>query len=117
MIKLKNFHHPKAECRFFSARVLIFFVIFLLAMETGLNPVRAHKNSAPTDTGALVADAPNTESMPENVKECFGCFIAGSLATATTAAIGAENLVNLVAGGIVGVVFSSFCVIGQGLYL
>ncbi len=122
MIKLEIFNSPKTVRNFFSTNTLTFFVIFLLVMWLGLNPVQAYESSA------LVSDVPNTESMPENVKEGFGCFIAGSLATAITAAIGAENLVNVVAGGVVapastavlafgvvGVVFSSFCVIGQVL--
>mgnify|MGYP006277858723 CR=1 FL=1 len=68
------------------------------------------------------------EPLPESVSNGLGCLFFGSTATAITAYVGSENIVNLIAGGIVpvtssvalsigviGVVFSSFCTIGQAL--
>ncbi|CAK0747976.1 membrane hypothetical protein [Gammaproteobacteria bacterium] len=80
-----------------------------------------------------LSDSPDSpgagaEVMSPEVKASFGCMLLGTTATVATAMIGAENLVNLVAGGavapsnsavlvigVVGVVFSSFCTIGQVL--
>lgn len=70
--------------------------------------------------------AATSEPLPDDVKNGLGCFLAGTGATATTVAAGSENIINVIAGGVVpvtsgavlvvgvlGVVFASFCTIGQ----
>lgn len=74
--------------------------------------------------------APRSPSplMSEQVMASYGCFFTGAAGTAAAVTFGAENLVNVVAGGIVvpanaavltigvlGVVFASFCSVGQAL--
>jgi hypothetical protein len=66
--------------------------------------------------------------VPAEVKQSVGCVITGTTATAAAILAGGENLVNIIAGGVVapqnsailyiglvGVVFASFCAIGQAL--
>jgi hypothetical protein len=66
--------------------------------------------------------------MPDDVKQSIGCVIAGTAGVAGAVAAGGENLINLIAGGLVapqnravlyiglaGVVFASFCAMGQAL--
>lgn len=66
--------------------------------------------------------------MDDSVKQSAGCLISGVFGTSLALYGGAENLVNVIAGGavassnsivlytgIVGVVFASFCAIGQAL--
>jgi hypothetical protein len=79
--------------------------------------------------GAACAAEPATgEGMPSDVRGSYACALLGGAASATTFALGAENLVNVVAGGIVapanpgilvlgvaGVVFATFCTVGQSL--
>ena len=90
------------------------------------------------DTGPLVltrpygpgADAaPNAPgSTDDSVKQSMGCLIGGTTGTAVALLAGGRNVMNVIAGGglvpanpavlyigIVGVVFASFCAIGQAL--
>jgi hypothetical protein len=73
------------------------------------------------------APAPETELSPE-VQQSLGCAITGTVGTGAAIIAGGENLVNIIAGGVVapankavlyiglvGVVFASFCAIGQAL--
>lgn len=66
--------------------------------------------------------------MPSDVRASYACALVGGGASALTFAMGAENLVNVVAGGVVapaspgililgvtGVVFATFCTVGQAL--
>lgn len=66
--------------------------------------------------------------MSEQTMASYGCFFTGTAGTAGAVTFGAENLANLIAGGIVaptnvavltigvlGVVFASFCTVGQAL--
>lgn len=68
------------------------------------------------------------QDMPDNVRGAWACLAGGSVATAAAMAAGSENLINVVAGGAVapqnravlamglaGVVFSTFCTLGQQL--
>ena len=68
------------------------------------------------------------QSVPQDVKAAWGCVLTGTVATAAAMLGDAENLLNVVAGGIVapaspsvlylglaGVVFTSFCTLGQQL--
>lgn len=72
--------------------------------------------------------APASAEMPPEVQQSLGCAITGSAGTAAAVLAGGENLVNIIAGGVVmpqnravlyiglvGVVFASFCAIGQAL--
>lgn len=65
---------------------------------------------------------------PDDVRQAWACVAGGSVGTAAAVAAGAENLVNVVAGGVVapsnravmivgltGVVFTTFCTLGQQL--
>ncbi len=65
---------------------------------------------------------------PPHVVQAYACLIGGTTAMAAAFAAGAENLVNTIAGGIVptqnqgvlilgvaGIVFASFCAVGQAL--
>jgi len=69
-----------------------------------------------------------SEGMSEDVVQSVSCVVTGTAATAAAIAAGGENLVNVIAGGavapanrailyigLVGVVFASFCQIGQAL--
>jgi len=66
--------------------------------------------------------------MDDSVKQSAGCLLGGAVGTSMALYAGAENLVNVIAGGVVasanpmvlytgvfGVVFASFCAIGQAL--
>lgn len=75
--------------------------------------------------------APGREPAPDmsmSAKESLGCAVAGISGIAVAIAAGGENLVNVIAGGLVvpanpvvlhtslvGVVFASFCVVGLAL--
>jgi hypothetical protein len=82
----------------------------------------------------LPAQAPAPDlSTPENglsddVKEAIGCAAVGSVATVAAVAVGGQNLVNIIAGGVVapanpgvlylglvGVIFAAFCGIAKNL--
>lgn len=67
-------------------------------------------------------------AMPEEVKQSIGCLLTGTVGVIGAAAAGGENLINIIAGGVVvpqnravlyiglaGVVFASFCAVGQAL--
>lgn len=88
--------------------------------------------AAATLAGAMsVASLPATageHQMPEEVKQSIGCVVTGTAGVAAAVAAGGENLINIIAGGIVvpqnravlyiglaGVVFASFCAVGQAL--
>ncbi len=74
------------------------------------------------------APSPLQAELSPEVQQSLGCAIAGAGGTAAALAAGGENLVNIIAGGVVapqnravlyiglaGVVFASFCAIGQAL--
>ena len=75
------------------------------------------------------SEAPKAEEgWSDSVKQSMGCLIGGSTGTGLAILAGGENLVNIIAGGIVpagnplalyvgvaGVVFASFCAVGQAL--
>lgn len=67
-------------------------------------------------------------TMDDTVKQSIGCVLGGTVGTTIALAAGGENLVNIIAGGLVapanplvlytglvGVVFASFCAIGQAM--
>lgn len=69
-----------------------------------------------------------SSALSPEVQQSLGCAVTGAAATALAVAAGGENLVNVIAGGVVvpsnrtvlyiglvGVVFASFCAIGQAL--
>lgn len=76
----------------------------------------------------LAVEAAEAAELPGEVKQSIGCLVTGSIGTVGAVVAGGENLVNIIAGGvvapqnravlyigIVGVVFASFCAIGQAL--
>ena len=87
------------------------------------------------DTGPLVLTrpyGPGADGAPsagdDSVKQSMGCLIGGTTATAAALLAGGRNVMNVIAGGglvpanpavlyigLVGVVFASFCAIGQAL--
>jgi hypothetical protein len=69
-----------------------------------------------------------SEGISDDLKSAYACLIGGSVALATSLAVGGENLTNLIAGGVVvpqnqtvlyialvGVVFAAFCSISESL--
>ena len=81
-----------------------------------------------SDKTSLSAPRLPKPPMSEQVMASYGCFFTGAAGTAGAVTFGAENLANLIAGGIVapanvailtigvlGVVFASFCTVGQAL--
>ena len=79
-------------------------------------------------TRAQPAPAPAAEEPSMEVMKSFGCLATGTGGTLAAIGFGPENLVNLVSGGIVtpansavlaigvvGVVFASFCTVGESL--
>jgi hypothetical protein len=104
----------------------------------GQKPARwylaAMPSIAPRDQPILPAQAPAPDpstpenGLPEDVKVAIACAAVGSVATAAAVAVGAENLTNLIAGGVVapaspavlylglvGVIFAAFCGIAENL--
>ena len=84
------------------------------------NPYVSAMGQSPTADGY---DGPDPA-----VAASYGCLIAGAAGTGVTLAVGSENVVNVVAGGLVvpasqaaltvaviAVVFGSFCSVGQAL--
>ena len=76
----------------------------------------------------LAPDASSTEGWSDTAKQSMGCLVGGTAGTTAAMIAGGENLVNVIAGGIVapanpialyvglfGVVFASFCAVGQAL--
>lgn len=77
----------------------------------------------------LDADATqDPEKWSDTVRQSMGCLVTGSAGTTAALFAGGENLVNVIAGGVVsaanpvvlyvglfGVVFASFCAVGQAL--
>lgn len=68
------------------------------------------------------------EKWSDTVRQSMGCLVTGSAGTTAALFAGGENLVNVIAGGVVsaanpvvlyvglfGVVFASFCAVGQAL--
>jgi hypothetical protein len=90
---------------------------------------------AAADTGPLVLTRPygpgsDGASVPgdDPIRQSMGCLIGGTSATAIALLAGGRNVMNVIAGGglvpanpvvlyvgLVGVVFASFCAIGQAL--
>lgn len=81
-----------------------------------------------TDTSQMLSTPmiPVRPEASEDVKKAWGCVIGGTVGTGVTLAAGAENLINVIAGGLVapaspavlaiglaGVVFATFCTLGQ----
>jgi hypothetical protein len=83
------------------------------------------RHYGPTGTTANGGASANGE-LSESEFGSLGCIVGGTLGTAAAIAIGGPNIINLIAGGIVpaatpgalytalaGVVFASFCAVGQ----
>lgn len=83
-----------------------------------------------TDSSQMLSTPmiPVRPDAPEDVKTAWGCVIGGTVGTGVTLAAGAENLINVIAGGLVapaspavlaiglaGVVFGTFCTLGQAI--
>ncbi|MBM3549335.1 MAG: hypothetical protein FJX54_20555 [Alphaproteobacteria bacterium] len=78
---------------------------------------------------SLEADASKmADEWSDTVKQSIGCVVGGAAGTSAAILAGGENLVNIIAGGVVvpanpvvlsiglfGVVFASFCAVGQAL--
>jgi hypothetical protein len=98
---------------------------YLAAMLSAVHRVKAY-GPMPDPVDHLLA--PDGNSMSLGVKQAIACLGVGTAATAGAIAVGAENLTNLIAGGLVtaanpavlylgltGIVFASFCAIGSAL--
>lgn len=92
------------------------------APDASARPMPDHQTSQMMTTPML----PDADNMPDDVKSAWGCLIGGTVGTGIALAVNAENLINVVAGGIVapsspavlaiglaGVVFGTFCTLGQ----
>ncbi|HEY0833904.1 MAG TPA: hypothetical protein VGE72_08360 [Azospirillum sp.] len=92
------------------------------APDTATGPTPDRQTSQMMSTPML----PSTDDISDDVKSAWGCVIGGTVGTGVTLAAGAENLINVIAGGLVapaspavlaiglaGVVFGTFCTIGQ----
>ncbi|HYH18879.1 MAG TPA: hypothetical protein VD995_09715 [Azospirillum sp.] len=93
------------------------------APDAPTKPMPDHKATQMLSTPMLAM--PN-DDLPDDVKSAWGCLIGGTVGTGVALAANAENLINVIAGGIVapaspavlaiglaGVVFGTFCTIGQ----
>jgi hypothetical protein len=93
------------------------------AVITPVSPVMAQEYASP-----MIPPKPTAPKVPDTVVSAWGCVLAGSAGTAAAMLANSENLLNVVAGGIVspanpavlyiglaGVVFTSFCSLGQSL--
>ena len=97
------------------------------AADRALTRIKSYGPSFPMADDSR--DAPATPGgINDAEKQSIGCIIGGSGGLATAVGVGGTNVVNLIAGGIVsplnpaaaylalsGVVFASFCAIGQAL--
>ena len=91
-----------------------------------LRPAKSYGPSgSPASNGNGASD---TLEFGESEKGSLGCLIGGVAGTAGALLIGGENIINLIAGGMVipaspaalyasmfGVVFASFCAVGQAM--
>lgn len=84
--------------------------------------------AAGQETASPMIPPKGPAQMPNDVRQAWACVVGGTAGTASAVAAGAENLVNVVAGGVVapsnravlivgltGVVFTTFCTFGQQL--
>lgn len=108
--------------------ISMFIVSHALAAETHQAPINQNALYTLVDKTATPAPGLQHPPMSEQVQSSYGCFLTGSAGMAAAVAFGGENLANLIAGGIVaplnpavlaigllGVVFASFCTVGQAL--
>jgi hypothetical protein len=92
-----------------------------------LYPVKSYGPTGSPSNGNGSSSASELE-FGDSEQGSLGCIVGGTLGTAGAALIGAENIINLIAGGIVpaanpvalyaamgGVVFASFCAVGQAM--
>lgn len=97
--------------------------LLMAACLTSANPALAQDLASP-----MIPPKPGVSSMPPEVRGAWGCVIAGTAGTAVALSADSINLLNVVAGGIVlpnnptvlylglaGVVFTTFCTLGQQL--
>lgn len=107
-------------------RKLLCPAALVLGISTAVMPVSAAW--AVDLVSPMIPPKVNTQTMPQDVTAAWGCVFAGSAGTIAAMAANSENLLNVVAGGIVspanpavlyiglaGVVFTSFCSLGQSL--
>jgi hypothetical protein len=95
--------------------------------EAVLNIKSYGPSGAPSGNGngQSASEAPE---FGDSEKSSLGCIVGGTLGTAGALFVGGENIINLIAGGLVvptspaalyaslfGVVFASFCAVGQAM--
>lgn len=98
---------------------------YATALPGPLRQIKAFGPSAPPLRERISRAA---DDMPMVLKQSIACLVLGSSGTAAAAMVGAENLVNVVGGGLVvtrnrivlalgvaGVVFGTFCAVGGAL--
>ncbi|HYD68720.1 hypothetical protein [Azospirillum sp.] len=94
------------------------------APDASARPMPDHQTSQMMATPML----PAADNLPDDVRSGWGCLIGGTVGTGIAMAANAENLINVIAGGIVapaspavlaiglaGVVFGTFCTLGQAV--
>ncbi|HEY0834608.1 MAG TPA: hypothetical protein VGE72_11930 [Azospirillum sp.] len=101
-----------------------------LAFPVAVTPDASARPAPEGDTSQMLSTpmVPVRPDAPDDLKSAWGCVIGGTVGTGVALAANAENLINLVAGGIVapaspavlaiglaGVVFGTFCTLGQAV--
>ncbi|HYD68300.1 hypothetical protein [Azospirillum sp.] len=98
------------------------------AIPVAMAPDASTQPMPETDTSQMLSTPmiPVRPEASDDVRKAWGCVIGGTTGTVVTLAAGAENLINVIAGGLVapaspavlaiglaGVVFATFCTLGQ----
>ncbi len=103
----------------------------LTAAQAPREPVLTIKSYGPSGAPSGNGNSQNSPEAPEfgdSERSSLGCIVGGTLGTAGALMVGGENIINLIAGGLVipgspaalyaslfGVVFASFCAVGQAM--
>ena len=99
-------------------------------LQAPVQPVIQVKSYGPTGSPSTASGNGSSESVEfgESERGSLGCLVGGVAGTAGALLVGGENIINLIAGGLVvpsspaalyaslfGVVFASFCAVGQAM--
>lgn len=92
------------------------------------SPIRLAKSYGPSGGVSTNGTPAAPGELSDSEYGSLGCVLGGTVGTAAAVLIGGPNIINLIAGGIVpaatpgalyaalaGVVFASFCAVGQGM--
>lgn len=106
-----------------SPALLLGAGLLIAGLSASALPARSQELASP-----MVPPKPGVSTMPPEVRGAWGCVLAGTAGTTVALSADSVNLLNVVAGGIVlpnnptvlylglaGVVFTTFCTLGQQL--